>query len=699
MLTLNSLMSSGSHPMTTGHRMTFINSLLIVVFIISSISIINIKAQSVSSISKETINKAIEQLSQKHGVEARERIENGVRQAADFWLKSDGSDDEFVRFCNENFLATSILINKDFATLSEVFEVLNGHFNKMSLDLKRAMHLVGDEITSLDMIFAGYEPSAHISDDFFANKLAFRILLNFRFYSLAEKEKLGATWNRYQWGLARTGDIITQRIPADLTLKVSEVITNADAYISDYNIFMGSLVDDAGKTLFPIELKLITHWGLRDELKSHYANKDEIIKQRIIYEVMKRIITQTIPQKVINSGQYQWNPVTNVIKENGATAESPAEPDTRYQHLLNSFHAMKAIDPYTPFYNDFIKRKFEQEYEIPQAKVEEMFTKLCSSPQVKLIAELISKRLGRPLEPFDIWYDGFKARSSINENDLTKATREKYPNAAALKKDLENILNKLGFSPDKAAFISSRIEVDAARGSGHAWGADMKSENAHLRTRIAGTGMDYKGYNIAIHEFGHNVEQTMTLQYVDQYMMRGVPNTAFTEAWAFVFQKRDLELLGINENNPDKKYLLALDNFWSCYEIMGVSLVDMNVWKWLYAHPNATAAELKEAVISISKTVWNKYYAPVFGSIDQPILAIYSHMIENPLYLSAYPIGHLIEFQIEKYIDGKNLGTEMERMCVQGKLIPELWMKGAVGSTLSVDATLEAADEAVKKMK
>ena len=55
-------------------------------------------------------------------------------------------------------------------------------------------------------------------------------------------------------------------------------------------------------------------------------------------------------------------------------------------------------------------------------------------------------------------------------------------------------------------------------------------------------GMDYKGYNIAVHELGHNVEQTITLQDVDHYMMHGVPNTAFTEAWAFVFQKRDLAL-------------------------------------------------------------------------------------------------------------------------------------------------------------
>ena len=155
-------------------------------------------------------------------------------------------------------------------------------------------------------------------------------------------------------------------------------------------------------------------------------------------------------------------------------------------------------------------------------------------------------------------------------------------------------------------------------------------------------------------------------------------------------------LLGIEETNPDKEHLSALDNLWSTYEIMGVSLVDMNVWKWLYANPNATKEQLKDQVIIIAKDVWNKHFADVFGAKDQPILAIYSHMIDNPLYLSAYPLGHLIEFQMEQQIKGKNLADEMIRICTQGRLTPQLWMKQAVGSKLSGEPTLKAAEEALK---
>ncbi len=57
--------------------------------------------------------------------------------------------------------------------------------------------------------------------------------------------------------------------------------------------------------------------------------------------------------------------------------------------------------------------------------------------------------------------------------------------------------------------------------------------------------MNYKGFNIAVHEMGHNVEQTLSLNDVDHALLSGVPGTAFTEALAFVFQGHDLELLGL----------------------------------------------------------------------------------------------------------------------------------------------------------
>ena len=145
--------------------------------------------------------------------------------------------------------------------------------------------------------------------------------------------------------------------------------------------------------------------------------------------------------------------------------------------------------------------------EIPVEQVEELFDRYLKSPQLAKVGQIIEGRVGRKLEAFDIWYDGFKARSEFPQEQLNGMTTKKYPDPAAFEKDMPNMLEKLGWSKERAAYLASKIVVDPARGSGHAWGAGMKGEKAHLRTRIAPSGMDYKGYNIAVHEFGHNVEQ------------------------------------------------------------------------------------------------------------------------------------------------------------------------------------------------
>lgn len=642
------------------------------------------------------MEKVRNQLIEKHSEEATFRIERGVNQIASLWRESDGTSEEFVTFVMENFVADDEKLQILYNRLERNFEVLNGHFHKMDVLLKEPLHLEGPSIEEVDMLFGSYNPSAHLTDDFFANKIAFLTALNFPFYSLHEKTELGKSWSRQQWAYARMGDQFTSRVPADVIQNASQVLTAADTYISEYNIYMGNLQDDAGRTLFPAGMKLISHWGLRDELKSNYAAENGLDKQRMIYQVMQRIIDQSIPQQVINSDAYTWDPINNKIFSNNSEVAITPEPDKRYQVLLNNFHAMRAVDAYNPNYPTFISRAFEEAMEIPQDDVERLFTEFVSSPLVKEVAAYISQQLERPLEPFDIWYNGFKPAGGVSEDKLTAVTSSKYPTTEALRKDLPIILSKLGWTSTDAERISSLITVDASRGAGHAWGAGMRNDIAHLRTRMGAGGMDYKGYNIAIHELGHCVEQTITMNDVDFYMLNGVPNTAFTEATAFLFQKRDLELLGMSEPDANKEYLMALDNFWASYEIMGVSLVDMQVWKWMYANPGATASELKNQVIAIAKEVWNKYYAGILGENDEPILAIYSHMIDNPLYLSNYPMGHIIDFQIEQQVKGKPLADEINRMYTQGRLVPQVWMKGAVGSPISIQPTLTATREALR---
>jgi hypothetical protein len=629
----------------------------------------------------------------------KEQIIKGINQVANFWKEEDGNAEEFEKFCYDNFISDPIMLENYFNKISIALESIYGHYNAMMLETRQQVDLDMGEIFPIDLMFASYDVSSHLSEDFYKNKIAFIILLNFPAYSLLEKTEYAPNWSRKDWAYAKLGNMFSSRIPAEIYQNISEVFVDADSYISEYNIYMGNLIDKQKKTYFPKDLKLITHWGLRDELKSHYGKKDGLNKQKMIYQVMLRIIDQTIPEIVINNPEYIWNPVDNKVYKDNIEVNFQQEKDIRYQKLLNCSNVLKKLDPYYPNNPSHISRKFDMERELPESFVEQLFIELLSSEEIAKVGKLIKKRLGKDLQPFDIWYDGFKSRSSIDENELTKIVSEKYPDIKSFEKDIKNILVKLGFSPEKANFINSKISVDPARGAGHAAGAEMKSYNAHLRTRVPKNGMDYKGFNIATHELGHCVEQTISLQDIDYWMLRSVPNTAFTEAFAFTFQGKDLEILDIKNNDLNKTDFEVLDKAWASFEIMGVSLVDMKVWNWLYKNPTVSSSELKTATINIAKEIWNKYYAPIFGVKDSPILAVYSHMIDAGLYLPDYPIGHLIEFQISQYLKDKNLGTEMERMCKAGNILPNEWMKNAVGSEISVKPLLNAVNLALKNIK
>jgi hypothetical protein len=422
---------------------------------------------------------------------------------------------------------------------------------------------------------------------------------------------------------------------------------------------------------------------------------------------MERIVTQTIPAVVVNNPAVDWNPSTNdvtpaAVNDSDAATAVPAkpsnarEPDTRYAMLQKTFSASKKADPYSPTAPTLIARRFDEDREIPEARVRTMLEQVLTSPLVPQVAKLIEARLKRPLEPFDVWYSGFRPGSQYSEAQLDEMVAKKYPTAQAYQQDIPNLLIKLGFSPERAQHVANNIVVDPARGSGHAMGAEMRAEKAHLRTRVEKGGMNYKGFNIAVHEMGHNVEQTFSLNDIDHTLLKGVPNTAFTEALAFVFQGHDLELLGLPAPDARSQAEKTLNDFWATYEIAGVGLVDMAVWHWMYDHPQATPKELNDATVQISKNVWNQYYAPVFHKKDVVLLGVYSHMIDSVLYLPDYPIGHLIAFQIEQQMKkAGSIGPEFERMAKMGDVTPDLWMEHATGRPVGPEALLEAARTAL----
>ena len=652
------------------------------------------------------------ELVRQHGEAHRPRILRGLAQVVAAWRAADGSAADFETFVVAHFVADAQAVDALCARLEFVLESVYGHMAEIGRDLRWQADLDLGPLLPIDAMLSGYDAAAHFIDDAFSNRLAFVVLLNFPIYNLEQRLQMGGQWSRADWAQVRLADLFAKRIPAEVQLAIADAAGRSSRYIASYNIWAHHLLDDRGQRLFEPGKKLLTHWNLRDELKSRYSQgKAGLDHQRMICKVMERIIDQTIPSVVIDSPWVDWNPYSNAVQAAAVhDSEQPAphtvkisneaEPDTRYQMLLDCFRAARQLDPCSPTAPTHMARSFGEGRQIPEARAVQMLEELCSSPQVGDVARLIERRLGRPLESFDIWYSGFRPGAELDEAGLDGLTRCRYPNAPAFKDDMAAMLRRLGFSADRSEWLASRIEVDPARGSGHAMGAARKGDNARLRTRIGEQGMDYKGFNIAVHEMGHNVEQTFSLNRVDRWLLNGVPNTAFTEAIAFVFQARDLQLLGQENPSPGALAEKTLNEFWSTFEIAGVGLIDTKVWHWMYDHPDADAAQLKAAVIQISKEVWNRFYAPYLGHPDCMLLGIYSHLIDSFLYLPDYAIGHMIARQIEQQIeDTGNLGEEVERMTTLGRLTPDLWMLKATGSVVGPQALMDAAAKALQAVR
>ena len=669
-------------------------------------------------ISEQHIQSAITTVLQAHPTADSAMLARGAKQVAALWRESDGTEIDYQTLIASSYAATDAEKEQLYNRMAFILEQCRQSADMLNNTLQEPTTLLGKgDPTQIDWIISGYSPMAHFAEDMFANKIAHICVLNFPHYSLEEKNTLGKDWTRQEWAYARLGDVFSSRVPGHVVANYSQALSEAENYIAGYNIMMHCLRNEQGEQLWQEPMALLSHWNLRDELKSNYAEAKEPTpdpslrgrelgreRQEIIYQIMLRIIRQEIPECVVNNDKLLWCPTTNFVGGNPDSeiklkVDVSREPDTRYQQIINIFHAAQQIDTYRSDAPTHVLRTFNEDLQIPFEEIESLFTQLIQSDEVKQVASIIRERLGRDLRPYDIWYDGFKSRSSISEDVLTAETQKRYPNAKAFEKDMPRMLMDLGFASDKANAIASHIVVEAARGSGHARPCVGREQPARLRTRVSNKGMDYKGYNIAVHEFGHNVEEVISLYDIDYYTLAGIPNTGFTEASAFLFQERDLQLLHHStQSQPHADQLFDL--IWGMYEIMGVSLVDMRMWQWLYANPKATAADLREAVIRIASEVWNQYYAPVLGEKDSPLLAIYSHMIGYALYLPAYPIGNLVQYQLEEHLaqceTAQEWAQEYTRIYQQGCLTPDAWMRGAVGSPMSVEPILNAVREALR---
>jgi hypothetical protein len=657
---------------------------------------------TVSAIPPGTVQQVIDSLVRIHGETHRFRIRKGVSRAASFWRNSDGSEEQFKDFCKDQFIADAGLLAETLKRLEINFEAIQGNFFRISRTFTGPLELPALKKLPMDRLFSEFSPDAHLQEDLFRTKIAFAVILNFPFYNLEEKERLGSGWSRLQWAMANAGDLFTSRVPPQVNQQIARFAAEIDEYVGTYHIYPATLLDLDNTPLFTVKEKKIFHWGLRDMLQAAYHTSGAEQKQDLIYKVMGRVIDQTIPAVVIDNPDVLWNPYSNQVFKKGSgkgklvPVPSPPEGGKRCEFILRNKQTEALLDPYYPGYPTTIDREFQLQRRMTEQRVEHILLQLLSTPQALKLGQWLEKKLKRKLRPYDFFYDGFNAGAQRSMAPIDRQLANKYPDTAAFAADMPRILQKIGFPPKIAEAVTNTIEVQQTEAISHGGWREMSGDKSYVRINIPPGGMDYKLFQLALHEYGHDLQLAVSLDMMDYYFLKDVPADSFSESFAMMLEASANDILGLESQQMDSD-MAVFRAFWRAFTVSGPSLVEMRMWHWMYGHPQATVAQFQAAAMSIAKEVWDEYYAPVFHEKDVTLLLVFNHLVRGVLYFPEYPLGEVIAFQINDYVKGKNRGEEMIRMLRIGALTPDQWMQQAVGTPVSIRPLQQAIDEVLSR--
>jgi hypothetical protein len=616
-----------------------------------------------------------------HGDAHRAAIEAGVRRVSERWSDKDGDAKAFEEFCTKHFVSDPAQRVRLLGRLEKALEQIDGHLYEMRRTLRRHHDLRGDEFPGVDDILAQFDPSPDLTEQLYKQKIAHLCLLNFPRPTLATMLTAGAAWDDAGWAATRVAQHFGPRIPVDLADRARRTSFESGKFVSHFHVPVGGMVDANGKRWFESDRKLIAHWLVREEIKAGYGDPDGLGKQRALSWVMARHIDGTIPKRVMSGEEKRdWNPEKNTVAGGDPGELLGLE---RYEHWIANFRMAREFDPLYPDEPTAIARKFALEREMPEAEVEKLMTDLLDAPVRKDLAAFMSRKLGRALEPFDIYFEDVVEAKPATE--MNAAVRKRFANVKELEAKLPEVLRELGFRGPDADFLGSRIKVEVCKGAGHAMRPYLEGYGAWLRTSSLDAELGWDGFDTAMHELGHNLEQLCSTYFVSRPALRGVPNTACTEAFAFLYQSLAKRVLGLEDAaEADRQFAVdSVATMLSACQIAGPSLLELRAWRWLYANPSATPAALRDEVLRIAQDLWTRFYERDFGKDSYRILAAYQHMIAHPLYLPDYTLGHMMSHQIRSYMRGKDLAGETKRITSLGSLTPDLWMRRAVGAPVS----------------
>ncbi len=643
-------------------------------------------------IPESTINEVQRNLLEQYGEQEADRIMRGTAMVASLWRESDGSPDEFFEFCTENFLDTGAR-SENAPIVMENLDVLRGYSSIIRSRLSEYASFTDRQQTPPDPFFRNsYNPP-----DVWGSKLAFFIQLNYPYRSPLEKMEEGAEWDRFEWALARIGDAYSSRPAEGFEPPYSSEAGAWRRITGNYFLRMGDLVPGGQPSPFPEGTLLNCHHGLRDNIKDNYTLDKGLDRQELSGLVIERILNGEVPLEFLNDTSTYWDPVNQVLyNADMEETEFEMEGIRRYEGFYHTVRNRQASDKVHEDGSTVVSRTFASAKLDPK-RVEEMITDFLSSEEFYNAGQLVRERLGRDLQPFDIWYVGFQSQSLYPAEKLDSIVRARYPDPASLENDLPEIYRRLGFSPGEADWLGNNTRVRPVVSGGYSSRPPLSGYEAQFTTAFTDNGLDYKGFRIAMHELGHTTEMLYTSREVEYPALRGVPTGGITEGVAEYFAYRNIPALGLDEGSEElQRHMQALANFWYLVDMGGQTLTEIRLWQWMYDNPDATPEMVRDAVFEISTSVWNEYFYPVFGIRDQKILSIYNHMITGSYYLFNYFIGNVVMFQLYEAFMEMPAEEGLALACAEGNTLPDLWMERATGSPLSISPMLEAVAEAIE---
>lgn len=622
-----------------------------------------------------------------HGTRHRADITNGVRASARVWNFRKEGYKTFAAFCRRQYVPPGAGKSALLKRLDHLWNTLSGSMTIITKEMRAGLDLADNPLTPAEELLSGFTAASHLSEDYRRFHIAQLVQLNFG----TDRRDIPTT--REGWAARRLSKWGREVIPARLRAEASRMQAKVDQFVFGYNLHLDRFDFGDPDIVFPPGTRLISHWGLRDYMMQQYDAPQGLKKQRAILQLMRRVVDGAIPVAVLDNPQVHWHIPQGTLSTDGETRPARGHGALRWAHFRKLFQVHRKIDPYT-HYGNMIDAKFLEEREMEESRVRKILTDILGSTVGPQVGTYLEKRLGRPLEPFDIYFKQFLSghQKAPLDYDLTK----RFANAEALQSAIPQILEQLGFAGDLARWIGSHVRVDNSRSAGHAWSPGTPHDMQLLRVRIPSEGVSEIEFSTFMHELGHCVEGVLTTYRMDYRSLWHVPNTALTEAFAFTFQDRADDVLG-RQRTADP-HLTMLQRFWEVFEIAGPALAEMEFFHWLYAHPRATPEQMQHAIRAIADRIWAKYHAQIFGKEGYGLLAVYSHILWCDLYLPDYPLGYVCAYQIRRFLRDKNLGVEMPRMCAAGKIDPDEWMRRAVGSPIDADPLLTDTAQAIRTL-